>query len=97
MSGQNSGEYHDRLQKLNLLREQNKIPYLNKFERTHTSKEALSFGEENDLRSIDAILEKSSEEIIKLSGRVMALRSHGKISFAHIQDFEGKIQKPQKL
>ncbi len=92
MSGQNSGEYHDRLQKLNLLREQNVIPYYNRFERSHTSKETLNLGEETTLRSIEEILEKPSKDLIKLSGRVMTLRSHGKISFAHIQDFEGKIQ-----
>ena len=47
MEEQNLNEYHVRLQKLQQLREIGVIPYASKFERTHTTKEALAEGEKS--------------------------------------------------
>lgn len=85
-----SNEYHDRLQKLKLLRESGVNPYPDRFERSHTSAKALeSMGE---LREVDDIVKSPSKEPLKLAGRIMAFREHGKLSFAQIQDFDGRIQ-----
>ena len=86
-------EYHVRLQKLQQLREMGVIPYASKFERTHTTKEALSEGGENSkLREVAEIVAKPIKKLMSLCGRLMTFREHGKLTFAHIQDFSGKIQ-----
>ncbi len=92
MSKTDSNEYHDRLQKLKFLRDSGVIPFADKFERTHMAQEALDFGEENELRKIEDIIDEPGKELLKLSGRLMAFRSHGKIAFAHLQDQSGRIQ-----
>lgn len=58
-------------------------PYAYRFERTHTSTEALAayddgMGEEGPLVSV--------------AGRLAALRTQGKTSFAHVEDAAGRIQ-----
>jgi lysyl-tRNA synthetase class 2 len=69
-----------RLKKLEEIKEKNIEPYGRKFKKSHTIKAILnSFSE-------------SSEIKVKTSGRLMALRSHGKTSFADLRDEEDKIQ-----
>ena len=89
---ENSNEYHDRLQKLKLLREAGINPYPGRFERTHTSAQALEKADAEDLREVDAIVKNPARKTLKLAGRIMTFREHGKLTFAHIQDFSGKIQ-----
>ncbi|MBW6515691.1 MAG: lysine--tRNA ligase [Candidatus Cloacimonetes bacterium] len=57
-------------------------PYHNRVERTHQIKE-LQQKRENLLQS---------QEEITIAGRLTALRRHGKIGFANIEDMSGKIQ-----
>ena len=73
-----SNEKDIRLEKIRKLREQNINPYLDKCDRTHSLNEArqLELGTEN----------------IELAGRLMLFRSFGKLIFATIQDFSGRIQ-----
>lgn len=87
-----SNEYHVRLQKLNSLKESGVIPYFNRFEKTHSTAETLAFGEKEKLRDSEEIVKKPSKKLMKLRGRLMTFRSHGKLSFGNLQDFEGKIQ-----
>lgn len=87
-----AGEYHDRLQKLKGIKEAGVVAYADRYERTHTAKAALAMGEKVTLREIDAIVADKASETIKLSGRLMSFRGHGKLTFAHLQDFEGKVQ-----
>lgn len=93
-----SNEYHVRLQKLNDLRASGVIPYAAKFERTHMAKEAFESvkvkedGTADGVRKVEEIAAKKATKTLKLCGRIMTLREHGKLSFAHIQDFSGKIQ-----
>lgn len=86
-----SNEYHVRLQKLNDLRAAGAIPYASKFDRSITAKEAVESGKK-DVRTVEDIVAKKSEKTLKLCGRVMSLREHGKLSFGHLQDFSGRIQ-----
>jgi lysyl-tRNA synthetase, class II len=55
-------------------------PYPYKFERTHLSKQIL-----DDFENLEG---KETE----IAGRIISLRSHGKSTFFHILDGEGKIQ-----
>lgn len=87
-----SNEFHDRMQKLKGLKEKGLIPYFNRYERSNSSVEALEMGEKGKLRDVEKILKSKAKKVISLSGRIMALRAHGKITFGHLQDFEGRIQ-----
>lgn len=92
MSEVDLNEYNVRLQKLSALRESGVNPYPNRFERTHTTADALKEAEKGKLREVDAIVKTPSRNLIKLCGRIMTMRSHGKLSFAHLQDFSGRLQ-----
>ena len=69
-----------RLRKLQEIKDKNIDPYGQKYKRSHTISEILkSFDENGELQ-------------VKTSGRLMALRSHGKTSFADLRDEDEKIQ-----
>ncbi len=57
-------------------------PYPLRFHRTHTAHAALDCFEELS----------SSQETIRLAGRILTLRKMGKAAFAHIEDASGRIQ-----
>lgn len=67
-----------RIDKLKRIREQNIIPYKERYERTHTLAEAkgLSLGTEG----------------IRIAGRVMTVRLFGRLIFATLKDFSGRMQ-----
>lgn len=77
-----------RLQKIEELRAEGVEPYPTRAERTHTSKQAIT--------ALDAVTTAEgqvTEEIpATLAGRIRATRAMGKLTFAHIEDGEGKIQ-----
>jgi lysyl-tRNA synthetase, class II len=86
-----------RLQKIQELRAEGIEPYPTRARRTHTSAEAIAQFEG---------AEKSGAEVaVTLAGRIRAVRPMGKVSFAHIEDGDGKVQlflrsnevKPEKL
>ncbi|MBN1303611.1 MAG: lysine--tRNA ligase [Anaerolineales bacterium] len=73
-----------RLQKVEQLRAAGIEPYPTRAQRTHTSKEAVA--------AFEAV-EKDGKEIqATLTGRIRAMRSKGKLTFAHIEDGAGRIQ-----
>ena len=72
-----SAEVDIRKEKINILKENGIIPYVSKFERSCTIKEAMN---------------KSEGEKVALSGRVIFRRIMGKFGFMKIQDIEGAIQ-----
>jgi lysyl-tRNA synthetase class 2 len=75
-----------RLEKIDRLRSEGIEPYPNRVERTHTSQEAISAYE-------IAELENSTQPVrATLAGRIRSLRSMGKITFAHIEDGDGRVQ-----
>ncbi|MFA6917574.1 MAG: amino acid--tRNA ligase-related protein, partial [Candidatus Gracilibacteria bacterium] len=87
-----TNEYHVRLQKIKELRDAGTIPYSNRFERTHTSKQALEAGEKGPIREVPDIVKEPTKNPIKLCGRLVSFRGHGKLSFGHLQDLDGRIQ-----
>ena len=69
-----------RLEKLDLFRQADIEPYADRYVRTHKALEILESFEE---------LEGQEASV---AGRIMSKRDQGKIIFAHIQDFSGRIQ-----
>lgn len=86
-----SNEYNDRLRKLNDLQEAGSIVYKDKFERTHTCIDSKKIGEKEGVRETEDIMAKPKSDI-KICGRLMTFRSHGKLSFGQLQDVSGRIQ-----
>jgi lysyl-tRNA synthetase, class II len=68
---------YDRLRKLEEIKKLGITPYAEKYERTHSLKEAFEGGEGTK---------------VKVAGRIMTLREMGKLAFAHLQDFSGRMQ-----
>jgi lysyl-tRNA synthetase class 2 len=75
-----------RVEKIHRLREKGIEPYPTRANRTHTAKQAIGLFEEAEA--------KNSPEAIQvtLGGRIRAVRSMGKLAFAHIEDGTGRIQ-----
>jgi len=71
-----------RREKLGKLKERNINPYPYNFKRNHTSSEIIQNFER---------LEGEQTEV-KIAGRIISLRPHGKTLFAHLKDGAGKIQ-----
>lgn len=92
MSTNDLNEYNVRVNKVKAIRESGKLPYVNRFERTHNTKDALKIAEEKGVKELDDILKKKSAKPFRLCGRLMTFRTHGKLSFANLADFSGQIQ-----
>jgi lysyl-tRNA synthetase class 2 len=73
-----------RLQKIEELRAEGVETYPTRAKRTHTSAEAIA--------EFEAKEQDNVEVRATLAGRLRAMRTMGKISFAHIEDGAGKIQ-----
>jgi lysyl-tRNA synthetase class 2 len=69
-----------RREKLKALRERGIEPFGYRYERSHTAVEAL------------AAFVPDREEPVRVAGRIVALRGHGKTTFAHLEDATGRIQ-----
>jgi lysyl-tRNA synthetase class 2 len=76
-----------RLEKIKELRAEGVEPYPTRSERTHTSAQAIA--------EFEAAEKKTAEgefpELV-LTGRIRAVRPMGKLTFAHIEDGDGRIQ-----
>ena len=72
-----STEVDIRKEKINILKENGIVPYVGKFERSCTIKEAMN---------------KAEGEKVAISGRIIFRRIMGKFGFMKIQDIEGAIQ-----
>src|SRR2546427_12274167 len=69
-----------RREKLQELVRRGVAPYAYRFERTATARAALEGFRDGDARTH------------RLAGGLVALRPHGKTTFAHLQDHSGRIQ-----
>ncbi len=77
-----------RRQKLQALRDRGIEPYQSRFDRTHSSANAIELFEQTEKSAgPDARTER-----VALAGRLVAIRVMGKATFAHLQDFAGRIQ-----
>src|SRR5574338_1155805 len=73
-----------RLQKLEELQADCVEAYPTRARRTHTSAQAIA--------EFEAAEKEGREVRVTLAGRIRATRAMGKISFAHIEDGDGRIQ-----
>ncbi|KYH33940.1 lysine--tRNA ligase [Neomoorella mulderi] len=69
-----------RLEKLKELQEEGIDPYGGRFERTHTT------------AAVHQHFDELAGQEVTLAGRILAIRGHGKASFADLQDRDGRIQ-----
>jgi len=78
-----------RLEKIERLRRENVDPYPTRAERTHTSTQAISAFETAEKDVTEA---KPVEVKATLAGRIRVTRPMGKLTFASIEDGDGRIQ-----
>jgi len=79
-----------RREKLEALRNRGVEPYAYVFERTHTAAAAGAAFEEDEAAGT---LGSSGEgPAVRLPGRLLSWRGHGKSAFAHVEDGSGRIQ-----
>ncbi len=78
-----------RLEKLEELRAEGIEPYPTRAERTHTSAQAIAEFEAAEKSAAEG---ETPEVKATLAGRIRASRPMGKLTFAHIEDGDGKIQ-----
>lgn len=69
-----------RREKLQALRERGVEPFAYRFERTHTTRAAI------------AAHRPDAKARVRVAGRVVAMRGHGKTTFAHLADASAKVQ-----
>jgi lysyl-tRNA synthetase, class II len=74
----------DRLKKLDQLRALGVEPFAYSYEVTHSSDAAKALFSESET--------EGSHQSVRVAGRLIALRAHGKTTFAHMSDRAGKIQ-----
>jgi lysyl-tRNA synthetase class 2 len=79
----------NRLEKMERLRARGIEPYPTRTRRTHTSQAA---GRDFEASEAAAQGEQSQPVKVALAGRLRSIRPMGKITFAHIEDSDGRIQ-----
>lgn len=85
-------EMQDRLIKKKNLQEKGINPYPARFESTHSLKEAAALADTQNPRELEELLESGIQDQVTVRGRIMTLRGHGRLSFATLQDFSGRLQ-----
>jgi lysyl-tRNA synthetase class 2 len=80
-------ESGQRLEKAQRLRAQGVEPYPTRFERTHTLAEVAGTWGERTLEELEALAVP-----VRVAGRVLTKRGHGKAAFATLGDGEGRLQ-----
>ncbi|HEX6064182.1 MAG TPA: amino acid--tRNA ligase-related protein, partial [Longimicrobiales bacterium] len=83
MSEDRSYVVEDRMRKLEQLRERGIEPFAYSYEVTHNSAQAKELVPEGGT---------DTNATVRIAGRLISMRGHGKTSFAHLADRAGKIQ-----
>ena len=85
-------EYQVRKEKLEQLRARGINPYVENFDKKHTIADIVaSYDDKTDLRDSEVIVWSPTMQV-STAWRVTLFRTHGKLSFARIQDGTGEIQ-----
>lgn len=79
-----------RREKLDALEAKGITPFAYHFERTHPSSRAVERFE--DAEAQGSLNEKGQGDTVRVAGRIVSWRGHGKSVFAHIEDGYGRIQ-----
>ena len=80
-----------RLDKLNKIKELGIKAYPENYLNKISTKNVKDDTKTEGLRNVDEI-KKEFKNIVRVAGRIMTYRSHGKLAFAQLQDVEGRIQ-----
>lgn len=86
-----TNEFEDRKRKLSELREGGLQPYPERFTRGQSISEVKELGEKRKPRELELILQNNKADI-KICGRLMLMRPHGKLTFAQLRDYSGQMQ-----
>ena len=86
MSEDRSYVIEDRMRKLEQLRERGVEPFGYSYDVSHSSAQARAAFE------VSPGVDSSDVVNVRVAGRMVALRAHGKTTFAHLSDRDGKIQ-----
>jgi lysyl-tRNA synthetase class 2 len=86
-----TNEFEDRKRKLKELRDAGVQPYPERYERTHAAAELFEYAEKNAPRTVEEIT-AGGGTMLKIAGRMMLMRPHGKLTFAKLRDYSGEIQ-----
>jgi len=89
--GDEMDEYVVRTNEVLELKKEGEVVYKDRFDRTHMSVDVANEFPKEKTREF-AEITKTATSNVAVAGRVMAVRSHGKISFLNIQDNDGQIQ-----
>ncbi|MFC1948675.1 lysine--tRNA ligase [Chloroflexota bacterium] len=83
-----------RMDKLDQIRAEGVNPYPNRYERTHTTQEAVELLEQLESKGKAEKPEDSpsGKDKVSVAGRITAMRNMGKSTFVDIRDGSGKIQ-----
>ncbi|MEO7217454.1 MAG: lysine--tRNA ligase [Gemmatimonadaceae bacterium] len=73
-----------RREKLDALRAAGVEPFAYSFNQSHTSQDAVALAPDDPAGE--------SEEVVRVAGRIVSLRAHGKTTFAHVADASGRVQ-----
>ena len=84
-------EMEDRRRKMEELRRAGIDPYGKRFSHTHLAQEII-----NEFAAVEDFDAVENREV-RIAGRIMSLRAHGKASFAHLLDLSGQIQVYAKI
>jgi lysyl-tRNA synthetase class 2 len=79
--------FEDRLRKLEEMRARGIEPYAYSYRETHSSAAAQRL-----FLEAEAAGNTEAEGAVRVAGRLVALRAHGKTTFAHLADRDGRIQ-----
>lgn len=81
-----TSDREEAIKQLDEIRKMGFEPYAYSFDRKHMVKEVVD--EYSDIKPDERV----EDADISIAGRIMSLRRHGKLSFAHLEDFTGQIQ-----
>ena len=81
---------HARMTKLERLRERGIEPFAYSFARTHGARDAVAAFEAAE--AAETLSERGHGDEVRIGGRMVAFRSHGKSAFADLEDGSGRIQ-----
>jgi len=81
----------ERLKKLEEIKKLGIDPFPSNFSNVISSQQAFKKAQNKGVREVNEI-KKSFQNTIFLAGRMMTFRTHGKLAFAQLQDFQGRIQ-----
>ena len=79
-----------RLDKLHALRERGVEPYAYRYERTHTAEAAARRFLEDEEEG--RLTESGDGAEVRVAGRIVSWRGHGRSAFAHVEDASGAVQ-----